>query len=146
MQIKSICDGIIRKLCFMFKSIWSNRDVSSGCRLLIKTFRFVYIVFAIYYVGDSMYSTFKKYKEGRIVVSITEEDYQQRVYPSITFCSKFTNGQNSALTPYFDILFEKAKQSGTSNIIMNFYAIDIYIIIQMQKYFNDMHKYSPSFY
>ena len=63
-----------------------------------------------------MYSTFKKYKEERIVVSINERDYQQRVYPSITFCSKFKSGQNSALAPYFNMLFEKAKQSGTASI------------------------------
>ena len=59
-----------------------------------------------------MYSTFKKYREGRIVVSITEKDHPQRVYPSITFCSRFKDGQNSALMPYFQAVFEKAKQTG----------------------------------
>ena len=78
----------------------------------VKLLRFVYIIFAGYYVAQSIYSTFRKYKEGRIVLSITEKDYHQHMYPSITFCTTFNNGENSALSPYFDILVENANKSG----------------------------------
>ena len=133
MSIKSLYNGIITKNRFMFNSICANkaRNVSTGCRLFIKSFRFIYICFAIYYVGDSMYSTFRKYKEGRIVVSINEKDYQQRVYPSITFCSKFKDGQKSALTPYFHILFEKAKQSGTLDAKIKLYLNKILFLFHL---------------
>ena len=78
----------------------------------MRFFRFVYIVFATFYVAHSIYYTFRKYKEGRIVVSTTETDYHQHIYPSVTFCTKFKSGENSALAPYFDILFENANKSG----------------------------------
>ena len=110
--------------CYLFEKLRSlsiptknHKKFTFNFSLFIKLLRFVYIVFASYYVAQSMYSTFRKYKEGRIVVSITEKDYHQHMYPSITFCTKFKNGQNSALAPYFDILLESANKSGKQKLI-----------------------------
>ena len=83
--------------------------------IAIKTFRIAYIIFAIYYVGQSIYSTIRKFEEGLIVVGITEKDYSQYVYPSITFCTKFNDEQKSSLLPYYNILHENSKSSGNFN-------------------------------
>ena len=101
--IKSINESILQK---------RKHKLTFTCSMLIKIFRLGYIAFAIYYVGESMYSTFRKYKEGRIVVSVTERDYPQHVYPSMTFCTKFTDGQKSSLAPYYEMLYQKARESG----------------------------------
>ena len=97
-----------------YDSLFQKREnkLTLTCSMLIKCFRLIYIIFAIYYVGESIYSTFQKYREGLIVVAVTEHDYPQHFYPSITFCTKFTDGQKSALLPYYKILYEKAKNSG----------------------------------
>jgi hypothetical protein len=103
---------LFEKLQSLSIPVKNNRKLTFNCSIFVKLFRFVYIIFAIYYVAQSMYSTFQKYKEGRIVLSITEKDYHQHMYPSITFCTKFRNEQNSALAPYFDVLFEGVNKSG----------------------------------
>ena len=81
--------------------------------ILIKLFRFAYIAFGIYYVGILVSKTFQKFKDGRTAIHITELHYPQYVYPSITFCSKFKDGQKTALITYFESLLEKANASGT---------------------------------
>ena len=57
--------------------------------------------------------TIDKYKEGRVVVGITEYDYQKHMYPSITICTKFTIGRKTVLVALFNTTFEKSKASGT---------------------------------
>ena len=102
-NIKTIYDLILQQ---------KKNKLTFTCSITIKTFRIAYIMFAIYYVGQSIYSTIRKYEEGLIVVGITEEDYSQYVYPSITFCTKFIDGQKSALLPYYKILHENSKSTG----------------------------------
>ena len=102
-NIKLHCDSIFHK---------RENKLTLTCSILIKSFRLIYLIFAVYYVGQSIYSTFRKYEEGRIVVAVTEHDYPQRIYPSITFCTKFTDGQKSSLLPYYNILYENSKDSG----------------------------------
>ena len=102
-NIKPIYDLILQK---------RKNKLTFTCSIAIQTFRLAYIIFAIYYVGQSIYSTIRKYEEGLIVVGITEEDYSQYVYPSITFCTNFIDGQKSSLLPYYNILHENSKNSG----------------------------------
>ena len=111
MYIRRLIFYLSEKLRSVLVPVKNNTKCTFTCCILMKIVRLMYIIFDTYYVTQSMYSTFRKYKEGRTVVSITENDYHQYMYPSITFCTKFKNGR-SALAPYFDILFEDAKTSG----------------------------------
>ena len=97
-----------------YDSMFQKREnkLTLTCSLLIKSFRIIYIIFAIYYVGASIYSTFQKYEEGLIVVAVTEQDYPQHIYPSITFCTNFADGQKSSLLPYYNLLYKNSKDSG----------------------------------
>ena len=114
MRIKSSCINIFANIRLNAKSIWLDRkgNVGFSLILLIKTFRLVYLFFAIYYVLISMRSTFLKYKEGRTVISTSMEDYTEYIYPSITFCTKFENGQKAVLAAYDNEMVDRKKQSG----------------------------------
>ena len=49
------------------------------------------------YVIYSFIQTFQKVHEGRIIVSLTENDLREYLFPSVTICSKYKDG-------YADIL------------------------------------------
>ena len=48
--------------------------------------RNVYLVIALGYVGYGFVGTINKIVDDRIVVSVTEEEFQRFTFPSITFC------------------------------------------------------------
>ena len=79
------------------------------CFTLVRMLRYLYITFAVVYVLYSMFKTFHKIHERRSIVSITEVDLPTYLYPSITMCSKFNDGNKDILP---SLWIEKWKDSG----------------------------------
>ena len=51
--------------------------------------RNIYLVIALGYVGYGLFGTINKMVDNRIVVSVTEDEFQSFTFPSITFCYPF---------------------------------------------------------
>ena len=51
--------------------------------------RNLYLVIALGYVGYGFVGTINKIVDNRIVVSVTEDEFQSFTFPSITFCYPF---------------------------------------------------------
>ena len=81
------------------------------CFTLVKALRYLYITIAILYVLFSMFRTFKKIHESRTYVSIQEVDLHEYLFPSVTMCLKFKNGNKDILP---SVWLEKWKDSGES--------------------------------
>ena len=62
-----------------------------------KILRYIYIAGAFLYVVVGFTKTLKKAREGKIVDSIEEVDLHEHLYPSITICALFKNGNKDVL-------------------------------------------------
>ena len=58
-------------------------------RNILNLARNIYLVIALGYVGYALIGTINKMVENRIVVSVTENEFQRFTFPSITFCYPF---------------------------------------------------------
>ena len=59
--------------------------------------RWTAIIAALVYVGINLVRTVGKALEGQVVVSIMERDLHEYLFPSITICSKYKDGNSDIL-------------------------------------------------
>ena len=59
--------------------------------------RWTAIIAALVYVGLNLVKTVRKALEGQVVVSLMERDLHEYLYPSITICSKYKDGNSDIL-------------------------------------------------
>ena len=59
--------------------------------------RWTAIIAALIYVGLNLVRTVRKALEGQVVVSIMEQDLHEYLFPSITICSKYKDGNSDIL-------------------------------------------------
>ena len=65
--------------------------------LLLSVIRYVYITAALTYVGLNFVKTYEKIQQGRTMVSIAENDLPKYLFPSVTICTKFKDGNRNIL-------------------------------------------------
>ena len=59
--------------------------------------RWTAIIAALVYVGLNLVRTVRKALEGQVVVSLMEKDLHEYLFPSITICSKYKDGNSDIL-------------------------------------------------
>ena len=59
--------------------------------------RWTAIIAALVYVGLNLVRTLEKALEGQVVVSLMEKDLPEYLFPSITICSKYKDGNSDVL-------------------------------------------------
>ena len=59
--------------------------------------RWTAIIAALVYVGLNLVRTVRKALEGQVVVSLMERDLHEYLFPSITICSKYKDGNSDIL-------------------------------------------------
>ena len=59
--------------------------------------RWTAIIAALVYVGLNLVKTIEKALEGHVVVSIMEKDLPEYLFPSVTICSKYKDGNSDIL-------------------------------------------------
>ena len=57
--------------------------------ITISVVRWIAIIVALIYVGINLVKTVKKAMQGQVIVSITEKDLPEYLFPSVTVCTKF---------------------------------------------------------
>ena len=63
----------------------------------IRILRWTAIIAALVYVGLNLVRTLEKALEGKVVVSLVEKDLPEYLFPSITICSKYKDGNSDVL-------------------------------------------------
>ena len=80
--------------------------------ITISVVRWIAIIAALIYVGINLVETIKKALQGQVIVSITEKDLPEYLFPSLTVCAKFNDG-HSDIIPI--IWLDQWNNSGTNS-------------------------------
>ena len=107
---KSVLRDTLKVINIKMAAIWK----SFTCFTLVRALRYLYITIAVLYALYSMFRTFKKIQEGRTVVSISELDLREYLYPSVTMCFKFKDGIKDIIP---SLWIDKWKDTGKYHVI-----------------------------
>ena len=79
---------------------------------MIIIIRYVYVGIALCLVCNAFYKEYEKWIAEDISRRQEHRAFEQRRYPSITFCYKFDHGKKQAIDNYLPKFVEKAKKNG----------------------------------
>ena len=79
--------------------------------------RNIYLVIALGYVGYGFVGTINKIVDNRIVVSVTESEFQRFTFPSITFCYPFKENLGKSVQ---NVIFQFHNKQGNKLQLIKF--------------------------
>ena len=63
----------------------------------ISVLRWIGIIAALIYVGINTIKTIKKAQQGQVIVTLMEKDLPEYLFPSVTICAKYKDGNSDVL-------------------------------------------------